>query len=100
MTLADLGLLPVDTLPLSAQDLADAVTAHALASGASSGPSGHATCRRLAQLLGSLPVVPADLVEDSSQPPDSAVHAELRGRYSAVHAVGTDLQSALRIPRE
>jgi len=95
MTLADLGLLPVDTLALSAQDLADALTSHALAAGVSSEASGHGTCRRLARLLGGRPAVPADLVDDSSQPPDSGVHAELLGRYAAVHALGTDLQSAL-----
>ena len=39
--------------------------------------------------------MPADLVDDSSQPADTAVHADLLARYSAVHALGTTLQSAL-----
>lgn len=95
VTLADLGLLPVDTLGVSGQDLEAVVLQLAGGAAVSAEPPGAATCRRLVQVLGSRPTVPADLVDDSSQPPDTAVHADLLARYSAVHALGTALQSAL-----
>ncbi|HZI98088.1 MAG TPA: hypothetical protein VFD41_11260, partial [Actinomycetales bacterium] len=95
VTLADLHLLPVDTLGLSGDDLAAAALAHSGAAAAGPAPTGYATCRRLSQVLGSRPVLPADLVDDSSRPADAAVHADLLARYTAVHALGGDLQSAL-----
>jgi hypothetical protein len=97
ITLAGLGLAPVDTLSLSGADLTAAVLAQSGAAGVA--PAGelpaHAAGRRLADLLGSRPVVPGDLTQDSSRPSEGAVHSDLLARYTAVRALGLALRSAM-----
>lgn len=103
VTLADLGLAPVDTLSLTAADLVTAVLE--LSGGNRTEPppdrelGAHMLGRRMTDVLGSRPVVPGDLVVDGvapdAVPPDDAVHADLLARYVAVHGVGTTLVAAL-----
>lgn len=103
VTLAELGLAPVDTLSLTAADLVTAVLE--LSGGARVEPppdrelEAHTWCRRSTDALGSRPVVPGDLIVDGvaadAVPPDDAVHADLLARYEAVHGVGTALVAAL-----
>ncbi|MFC5142935.1 hypothetical protein ACFPK1_32260 [Actinomycetospora rhizophila] len=107
VTLADLGLGPVDTLSLSPADLADAVLDAGLVDGGvavdplvrEAGPPAHARARAASDVLGTRPVVPADLTVDGvspdAAPSDDAVHAELLARYATVHAAGTALAGRL-----
>jgi hypothetical protein len=96
VTLAAMDLEPIDTLSLSPGDLASAAIATAGAGVAvRATPPAHDRCRRLSDVLGSRPVVPADLTPDMSQPSDAAIHADLLARYTAVQGLATDVQSAL-----
>ena len=88
VTLAGLGLAPIDTIGLSADDLAHAVLD---ASGSPSvvpidGLPAHQRTRRMADALGSQPAVPADLADAVDPPSDAAVHADLLARYTDLHA--------------
>jgi hypothetical protein len=98
VTLADLDLAPIDTIGLSADDLASAVRE---ATGAASvtpaaGPAAHKRTRRLADVLGSQPAVPADLADGPSPPSDAAVHADLLARYTTLQGAASALDAALQ----
>ncbi|MGY1684981.1 hypothetical protein ACI8AK_05265 [Geodermatophilus sp. SYSU D00867] len=99
VTLADVGLGPVDTLSLSVGDLHAAALAHSGGAALLPDPdtelAAHGRVRRLADLLGTRPVVPGDLTADTSTPSEAAVHGDLLARYTAVHGVAVDLQIAL-----
>ena len=94
VSLADLGLEPVDALSLSEADVAALVlegrdpTHRALAAV----PSAVAAARRLSDVLGNQPATAADVRAVDTA---AAVHAELLARYGAVHALGLQLQGDL-----
>lgn len=94
VTLADLGLEPVDALSLSEADVAALVldgrdpTDRAVAAV----PSAVAAARRLSDVLGHQPATPADVGAGGAS---ADVHAELLAGYDAVHALGLELQAAL-----
>ncbi|KPM52302.1 hypothetical protein ACG83_28270 [Frankia sp. R43] len=106
VTLADLGLTPVDTLSLSAVNLYELALA-AVEGAARLEPAAlpaQAAAQRLADILGSRPVLPEDLVTGGPAAPgteaalaslQAGVQAELHGRYSAVHALADDLRTWL-----
>lgn len=94
VTLADLGLEPVDALSLSEADVAALIldgrdsTHRAVAAV----PSAVDAARRLSDVLGNQPATTAHLGAGSAS---ADVHAELLARYGAVHALGLELQAAL-----
>ncbi|WP_405065011.1 hypothetical protein OG558_23950 [Kribbella sp. NBC_01510] len=105
MTLADLELLPIDTLSLSAADLSAQVLTQ-VPGAAWAGPVGgvadgpvelpaQGTAQRLADLLGSRPALPADVAIAGEPPSATDVQAELADRYSAVHALAQDAQATI-----
>ncbi|MFI9588155.1 hypothetical protein ACIHCQ_41690 [Streptomyces sp. NPDC052236] len=97
VTLAQLGLQPVDTLSLSGADLHRLVLA--ALPGAAVVPEGdlpaQLAARRLSDILGGRPVVPADLSTVGTAPPAAAVQSELAARYAAVHALALDVHASL-----
>lgn len=97
VSLDRIGLHPIDTLSLSNADLHLFVLA--VQPGAAVLPSGelpaHATARRLSDILGSRPALPADLAVDGPAPSASDVQSELADRYAAVHALALDVRTSI-----
>jgi hypothetical protein len=96
VTLSDLGLQPIDTLSLSADDLVGFVLARLPGDDVETRVlPAHGEARRLSDILGNQPATPAHLTVDGTAPADAAVQADLAARYAAVHAVAVLLQAEL-----
>ena len=96
VSLADLGLEPIDTLSLSPGDLVAIVLDEQPGDHVEPATlEAHVRARRLADILGSQPAAPADLTIDASNPSGAAVQAELLTRYVAVHGLAVTVQAAL-----
>ncbi len=100
VTLADLGLAPIDTVALSGDDLVRAVLA---ASGAPDGSTvapesldAHARVGRVIAVLGSQPALGDHLADDGSSPDPAPVLEELGARFSALRAAADEVIAALR----
>ena len=101
ITLADLGLAPIDTAALSGDDLARTVLA---ASGAPVGSTvapesldAHARVGRAIAVLGSQPALGDHLTDDGSSPDPTPVLEELRARFIGLCAAADAVIAALRV---
>ncbi len=97
VTLSELGLEPIDTLGLSAAELVRAVQDEA--GGGTVTPAGaldaYDRCRRLSDVLGHKPALPADVAVDAAPGGDSPVQADLVARYSDALAVAAAVRAEL-----
>jgi hypothetical protein len=94
--LADVGLAPIDTVVLSAEDLRRVVAAQAPVGAsfvATTGSETHEQARRLLRIFGSQPATAADLTDGPADP--VAERAELAARYQRLRDVGALLHAQL-----
>jgi hypothetical protein len=97
VSLDQLGLTPIDTLSLSADDLARR------AAGALGGAGvaevmleAHTRTRRAADLFGRQPATPADLAEAPTAETDAGVQADLLARFATLRSVADQLHTELQ----
>jgi|HubBroStandDraft_6_1064221.scaffolds.fasta_scaffold18603_1 hypothetical protein len=100
VTLADLGLAPVDTAGVSGAALARTALAFSGAPGGSTvSPQGelpaHAQLVRFVALLGGQPALGANLADDGTQPDPAPIAADLLGRFTDLTAAGQALAASL-----
>ena len=100
VTLADLGLAPVDTAGISGAALARAALAFSGAPGDSTvSPQGdlpsHAQLVRFVALLGGQPALGANLADDGTQPDTAPIAADLLGRFTDLTTAGQALAGVL-----
>jgi hypothetical protein len=100
VTLADLGLAPVDALGLGGAQLE--ATARLFAGAADDAPlvdaqgtDTHDRLRRLVDVLGSSPALPEHLADSGSRPDAEAIQLELVARYQQLRTVAESLLASL-----
>ena len=102
VTLADLGLAPVDTAGVSGPALGRTALAFSGAPGGSTvSPQGdlpaHAQLVRFVALLGGQPALGANLTDDGTQPDPAPIAADLLARFTDLTAAGQALADALTV---
>ena len=104
VVLSQLGLVPIDAVFLSEEELARLVLLAApegsVLDGLPEPPEGAEAQRhgrQLIDILGNQPAAPADLVDTGATPPDDAVRAELRERYERLRNVAALLIDELGV---
>lgn len=101
VTLADLGILPVEAALMGEDFLAQAVRSNAAGAGDIEPPVAHRLARSMTSLLGSAPAVLSDIAKDPAvddvvaRASETAVQAELSARYAATATALASLVDAL-----
>ena len=99
--LDDLGLTPVDTLPLAGGQLEALARAFAGVPAEATmtqreGTDTNERLKRLVDVLGSAPALPEHLADDGSRPDPAAIQTELVARYQELRTVGESLRTSLQ----